>query len=149
MKLRVLIEEFLEPENLTPPAGYKFYCVGGSVRFVHFIFDRGSDTKEQILDRHGQDLGTGLCASFTLSKGFRKPENWEEMIRVAEQLSKGFKCVRVDLYSSHGRTLAGQMTFWPMAGCHKGEGQRTLRTFLDFDRRSYKPLVHTRLSRPQ
>src|SRR5262249_10735721 len=106
---RVLVEEFIEPENPTPPADYKFYCVDGSVRFMHFIFERGRNTKEQVVDRYGHDLGTGLHPSFTLSKGFQKPDKWKELIRVAEKLAEGFKCVRVDLYYSRERILAGEM----------------------------------------
>src|SRR5262249_12655005 len=145
---RVLVEEFIEPENPTPPADYKFYCVDGSVRFMHFIFERGRNTKEQVVDRYGHDLGTGLHPSFTLSKGFQKPDKWKELIRVAEKLAEGFKCVRVDFYYSRERILAGEMTFWPMMGCYRGDGQKKLGTLLDFDRQSYKPLIHTGLVRP-
>ena len=33
------------------------------------------------------------------------------------------------------------MTFWPMAGCYKGEGQKKLGKYLDFDRTTFKPLL--------
>jgi hypothetical protein len=140
IKPRVLVEEFIEPENHTPPPDYKFYCVEGSVKFVHFISDRGHGTKEQTLDRQGNDLETELYPSFRLSKEFIKPQNWTEMIRVAEQLGNGFKCVRVDLFCSGGNIYAGEMTFWPMMGCYKGEGQKKLGKLLDFDRTTFKPL---------
>ena len=33
------------------------------------------------------------------------------------------------------------MTFWPMAGCYKGEGQKKLGKYLDFDRTTFKHLI--------
>jgi len=53
---------------------------------------------------------------FKLGRDFERPIVWGEMIRVAEGLGRGFKCVRVDLFCTHDRIYAGEMTFWPMAG---------------------------------
>ena len=46
VKPRVFVEEYISPESNTPPPDYKFYCVEGKVKFVHFISDRGLDSKE-------------------------------------------------------------------------------------------------------
>lgn len=147
VKPRVLVEEFIEPEKKMPPPDYKFYCVEGSVKFMHFIFDRGHDTKEQTIDRQGYDLETALYPSFKYSKGFMKPPNWAEMIRVAEQLGKGLKCVRVDLFCSDEKIYVGEMTFWPMMGCYKGEGQKKIGQLLDFDRTTFKRFLLPDLER--
>ena len=138
---RVFVEEFIEPENPQPPADYKFYCIEGNVKFVHYIYDRGIDPKEQTVDPQGRDLATELYPSFKLGTDFKKPLVWDEMITIAESLGKGFKCVRVDLYCSGDRIYAGEMTFWPMAGCYKGEGQKKLGKYLDFDRTTFKHLI--------
>jgi hypothetical protein len=144
VKPAILIEEFIEPERTAPPPDYKFYVVEGKVRFVHFIYDRGADTKEQTVDRDGNDLATELYPSFKLGAAFRKPECWPEMLDVAERLGKGFKCVRVDLFCSNNRIYAGEMTFWPMFGCYKGEGQKKLGPLLDFDRSTFQPPIYHR-----
>jgi hypothetical protein len=39
------------------------------------------------------------------------------------------------------------MTFWPMAGCYKGEGQKKLGRFLSFDRSTYKPFLLAELEK--
>lgn len=140
---KVLVEEFIDPASSAPPADYKFHCVDGAVRFVQYIYDRGMDTKEQIVDSQGNKLPTGLSSNFKLGTNFRKPENWKEMLTVAERLAAGFKYVRVDLFYSAGSIYAGEMTFWPMAGCYQGDGQRILASCLDFDRTTVKPLVST------
>jgi len=71
------------------------------------------------------------------------------MIEVAEALGRGFKCVRVDLFCTDDRIYAGEMTFWPMAGCYKGDGQKKLGRFLDFDRSTYRPLLLPELEKEQ
>ena len=143
---KVLVEEFIEPHNQKPPADYKFYCVDGVVKFCHYIYDRGFDTKEQTINAEGNDLAIELYPSFKPGKDFRKPALWSEMVRVAQELGRGFKCVRVDLFCPGDRIYAGEMTFWPMAGLYKGVGQRKIGKFLDFDRRTSKPLLLPRLS---
>jgi hypothetical protein len=141
VKPRVLVEEFIEPENPKPPPDYKFYVVEGKVRFLHYIYDRGFDTKEQTVDVDGNDLATSLYPHFKLGTGFAKPEPWEEMISVAERLGAGFKCVRVDLFCPGNKVYAGELTFWPMFGCYQGSGQKKLGQLLDFDRTTYKPCI--------
>lgn len=138
---KVFVEEFIEPESSTPPPDYKFYCINGFVRFVHYIYDRGFDTKEQVLDSEGNDLATDLYPSFKLGKGFKKPAVWNQMVSVSESLGKGFKCVRVDLFCSGACIYVGEMTFWPMAGHYKGEGQKKMGKYLDFDRTTFKPFI--------
>lgn len=44
------------------------------------------------------------------------PENLNEMISLAEQLSDGFKFLRVDLYNIKGKIYFGELTFYPAAG---------------------------------
>ena len=138
---KVFVEEFINLQSHKPPPDYKFYCVDGKVKFCHYIYDRGFDTKEQTVDPDGNDLATELYPKFKLGADFRKPGQWGEMIHVAEQLSEGFKCVRVDLFCADERVYTGEMTFWPMGGHYKGEGQKKLGQLLDFDRTTYKPFL--------
>lgn len=139
VKPKIIIEYFIEPERSSPPPDYKFYCVNGKVKFCHYIYDRGSNSKEQLITPDGIDLKTPLHPKFSLGNGFVMPANWSEMIEVAEKLSANFKCVRVDLFSTiEGSIYVGEMTFWPMAGTYRGEGQKFHGKALDFDRKSYK-----------
>jgi hypothetical protein len=150
---RILVEEFIEPEKLTPPPDYKFYVIEGKVRFIHYIYDRdysydhGSRTKEQTLDPEGNDLVTPLYPTFQYGNAFQIPKCWKEMTWVAEQLGNGFKYVRVDLFCWNNRAYAGEMTFWPGAGLYKGKGQQKLGQLLSFDRRTYKAPVYHKMSK--
>jgi hypothetical protein len=138
---KVFVEEFINRQSPQPPPDYKFYCVDGKVKFCHYIYDRGFETKEQTVDPDGNDLATELYTKFKLGTGFRKPDQWDEMIRIAEQLGKNFKCVRVDQFCTDEHIYVGEMTFWPMSGHYKGEGQKKLGQLLDFDRTTYKPFL--------
>ena len=44
------------------------------------------------------------------------PDNLADMIKVAEELSKGFKFLRVDLYNVKDKIYFGELTFYPAAG---------------------------------
>jgi len=44
------------------------------------------------------------------------PDNLTDMIKVAEELSKGFKFLRVDLYNVKDKIYFGELTFYPAAG---------------------------------
>ena len=46
----------------------------------------------------------------------KKPENFSEMVKIAKELSKGLKFVRVDLYSINNNVYFGELTFTPNAG---------------------------------
>jgi teichuronopeptide biosynthesis TupA-like protein len=144
IKPMVLVEELIEPQSQKPPPDYKFYCIHGVVRFCHYIYDRGSDIKEQIIDAEGNDLATGLAENFKRGTDFRKPALWGEMIRVAQELGRGFKCVRVDLYCTGDRIYVGEMTFTPGSGIYNGKGQERMGKYLDFDRSTYKPPLHSK-----
>lgn len=139
---KVLVEEFIDPASEKPPADYKFHCVDGAVRVLQYIYDRGFDTKEQMIKPDGNPAGYIFDHRFAPGDTFRKPDCWDEMISVAEALAKGFKYVRVDMYlSAEGKIYAGEMTFWPMAGCYHGEGQKRIGSLLDFDRSTVKPSI--------
>lgn len=137
---RILVEELLNDPSGSP-ADYKFYVVEGTVRFCHYIYDRHKGAKEQLIDSDGLDMKLELYHCFTYGNKFSKPNKWQEMISIAEEVGKGFKCVRVDLFLIEERIIVGEMTFWPMAGCYKGKGQQRLGQLLDFDRTTYKPFL--------
>ena len=141
MPPQVLVEELINPRDHTPPPDYKFYCSEGKAKFCHFVFDRGCETKEQVIDLAGSDLNVRLNLCFKLGTNFKKPKQWDEMIQVAEQLSQQFKFVRVDLFWTKERIYVGELTFWPHAGHCRGNGQKILGPLIDFDRTTDRPFL--------
>lgn len=52
-------------------------------------------------------------------KPIAKPQNYDEMVNIAERLSKNIPHVRVDLYNCNGKILFGEMTFYHYGGMIK------------------------------
>ncbi len=138
---QVLVEEMINPQDHEPPADYKFHCSEGEVKFMSYICSHGGEREGQVLDLDGNDLKIKISSSFKFGSSFKKPQQWKKMIDVAERLSKNFKYVRVDLFCTGNHIYVGELTFWPMAGYSKEEGQKILGPLIDFDRTTYKPLL--------
>lgn len=117
IKPRIIVEEFLEDkENIYKGINdYKFLCFGGRVNYIVFDVNRYAGHKRNIYDAdwHYIDIGTD-CDK--LGDVVVRPEGLEEMKRIAEDLSKDFPCVRVDLYWVNHRPYFGELTFYPWTG---------------------------------
>lgn len=144
---KVFVEEFIEPEKPELPSDYKFYCVEGKVKLMHYIYDRNIEGKEQVIDSDGTPMNVNIYPGLKPGYGFVKPELWNELKRVAEKMAYGFKFVRVDLYLSNEKIYVGEMTFWPMSGVYKGDGQKKIGPLLDFDRTTFKLPVYKRMKK--
>lgn len=116
---RILAEEYMVDESGTELKDYKFSCYNGTATDVMLCFDRASgDTKFYFFDpewrllrynRRGKEAPEG----FTVPK----PENMEQMFRIAARLSEGVPYLRVDLYNIRGHIYFGELTFFPRSGC--------------------------------
>lgn len=143
IKPKVFVEEYLDDLNYESAADYKFFCGKGEVFFCHYIYNRGhGTTTEQIIDSSGNETGMFLDPNFKKGSGFNKPSNWDVMIDVASKLSKKFKLVRIDLYSTNDEVYVGEITFWPYAGIYKGEDQKKISKLINLDTSSFiKPIT--------
>ena len=96
---------------------YKFFCFGGKVKCFKIDFGRFVEHHANYYSPQGKLLPFG-------EKGLEPdpnhvevmPENLDEMIRIAEELSQNFKFLRVDLYNIKGKIYFGELTFYPAAG---------------------------------
>ncbi len=112
IKPKILIEEFLG-SNISD---YKFLCFGGTPVYFWKSFDRFENHTINIYD-----LKWNLQPFRTDLMNYKKtsveiPENFDEMVKIAELLCKGFDYVRVDLYNIGGKIYFGEMTFTDSAG---------------------------------
>lgn len=142
---KVLVEEFIEFDVVKSPPDYKFHCVNGEVKWLQYIYDRGFNTKECILDSEGRIQKIHFDNNMQHSGEFKKPDSWDMLLKCAEKLSKGHKYLRVDLFSIDGKIYVGELTFYPLMGCYTGRGQKDLGRLLDFDRTTYKPFLIEKL----
>ena len=113
----IVVEELLiNPDN--PESGindYKILCYNGKPEFIIVDVDRYIGHKRDFFDTNWNNLHiTSDCPA--ANRPIKKPENLEEMLRVAEKLSNGFPFVRVDLYNIEGKVYFGELTFYPWSG---------------------------------
>lgn len=119
---RIIVEEFLEDaENKYDGINdYKFMCFSGKACYVVFDADRYVAHKRSIYDADWNYIDVGTDCE-KLGDVVPKPKGFEEMKKIAEDLSKDFPCVRVDLYWVNHRAYFGEMTFYPWTGYIKFE----------------------------
>jgi hypothetical protein len=138
LKPKVFVEEYINDGNNELASDYKFFCGKGEVFFCHHIYDRSSgQASEQIINAEGKQINYYLDPNFKKGSGFVKPDNWNEMVSLASQLSKHFKLVRIDLYNSNNKIYVGEITFWPYAGIYKGEDQKKISELIDLDNKTF------------
>lgn len=134
---KVFVEEYLEADDQTELPDFKFNCSQGKVVFVEHIYGRSSGRPfEVILDASGRRTGEQLDSHFRPGEVQVDQQAFQAMKAVAEQLSSGWQYVRVDLYWVRNEVYFGEMTFFPMAGWYRGEGQMRLGELIELDLRN-------------
>ena len=117
MPPRVIAERSLITSATDNLLDYKFFCFDGKVEFLFIASDRHQgEVKFDYFDPdfNRKELRQGAHANSDYS--FEKPEKFDEMLLLAEKLSKGFRQVRVDLYCVNGEIYFGEMTFFHHGG---------------------------------
>jgi hypothetical protein len=97
---------------------YKFFCFDGEVKALFVASDRynkNEETKFDFFDENFNHLPF-LNGHHNADKMPEKPENFEQMKKLASTLSKGFPHVRVDLYDVNGEIYFGELTFSHWSG---------------------------------
>ena len=115
---RIICEPYIEDIEDAELRDYKFFCFDGHVKFLYVATDRfkeGSEVKFTFFDRNYNFLP--IVHAHPYANPYpEKPDRFEEMIGIAETLSKGLKHVRVDLYEANGIILFSEYTFYNNSG---------------------------------
>jgi hypothetical protein len=112
---RIVCERLLTDEAGRVPDDYKFFCFDGQPRFVQVSTDRFGDFHRDFFDLEWSPAPFRFAGDVPRGD-IHRPENLNAMISVARALSRGFPFVRVDVYSTQGRILFGEMTWYPNGG---------------------------------
>lgn len=117
VKPKIIVEQLLEDHSSSDGSvnDYKFLCFAGKPEYIVLDVDRFTNHKRNIYDTSWNDLHVSSdcpCSDVL----YEKPDNLDEMLRVAEILCKDFPAVRVDLYSVAGKVYFGELTFFPWSG---------------------------------
>ena len=114
---RLIAEKFLKDDKENSLIDYKFYCFNGVTKFLEVHLDRAENHKRGFYDFNFNPLPYRYVSpKKSISSNIKKPINLEEMVRLSEILAANFPFVRVDFYSIKGKTIFGEMTFYPSDG---------------------------------
>lgn len=114
---RIIAEKYISDGTGEALKDYKFMCFDGKVRATFVC--TGRRTKEGLhvtfYDREWNRLP--FERYYPASKtDIDKPQKYEEMVALAEKLSKGIPFVRVDFYEVCKKIYFGELTFYPGGG---------------------------------
>lgn len=119
MKPRIICEQFMDDLVSDRPIDYKIYCFHGKAHCILVAQGRDIDGHTDKFDFYDLEWNNKLPyykPSLQSDRYTPKPEAIDEMITVAESLSKPFPFVRMDFYNIRGKAVLGEMTFTP-SGC--------------------------------
>jgi len=111
----IIVESFLE-DNGKVPVDYKFLCYSGRAEFVQVDYDRFTeDHTRTFFNRDFNRLEFTYGKKLYPGKVVR-PDNYKDMIQLAESIAREFDFMRVDLYSVGGQIYVGELTCYPGGG---------------------------------
>ncbi len=116
IKPQIIIEELLL-ENEWLPVEYKIHVFNGKAKYLYVVTSRNKDIRynNYYIDWTPFD-GAQFNGWKKTDNELEKPQNFDELVNLAEKLASPFPFVRVDLFSINGKIYFNEMTFTPAKG---------------------------------
>jgi hypothetical protein len=111
---QVIAEEMLVGEDGEVPADYKFYVIGGAVRFIQVDRGRFGKHTRNLYDPQWRLLEERLTLENHAPDP--RPARLDEMLDLSLRLAEPFEFLRVDCYALGDRVYIGELTNYPGAG---------------------------------
>lgn len=118
VKPRIIAEKYMEDCDKQELSDYKFFCFDGHVKGLLVVTDRMNKDVSTKFDYFDENFNHFPFTNRhpNADKTPEKPLLFNEMKRIAEDLSVGMPHVRVDLYEVNGKIYFGEFTFFPHSG---------------------------------
>lgn len=114
---KIICEQYMEVKNNDRLVDYKFFCFDGIPKCLYVTqhingkeYINYFDSDFQPLDIQRLDLDSLPFDSIS------RPICFDEMKKIAHELSTGLRWVRCDLYQIETKVYFGEMTFFPTGG---------------------------------
>ena len=114
LKPRIIAEEFIGDERI--PIDYKFYCFNGRIDSVMLCLDRDMGYPKFLFYDTEWNRQNYMWKEHVIEKEPEAPKNFSKMLEIAQKLSEGMPCVRIDLYNIHGEIYFGEITIFNQDG---------------------------------
>lgn len=130
VKPKIFVEQYLEHDG-SDLNDYKVHCFNGEPKLILVCEDRSNQRmKKTFLDTNWNILPCRRDDG-DVNPDVKKPNNLDEMLKIAKILSKPFPFVRVDFYNVNNQLYIGEMTFHPGCGFESFIPNSYNRTFGD------------------
>lgn len=132
---KIICEKYLCDEDDKMPIDYKIYCINGVAKCILVCTERDTGLKLNMFDMKWNQLPY-IKEKYMSNKDIEKPKKLQDMIKIAEDLSKPFPFVRVDLYNDKGKIIFGELTFTPACccnPCYSKEGNKELGKMINYE----------------
>jgi hypothetical protein len=117
IKRQILVEEMLESMDCCLPFDYKLFCFHGKCKIIRVSENRlDSEGGASFFDPDWKQLPVSMQGYKVANRIFRRPENLEDLIHIAEKLAENFDAVRIDLYLCDTRIFFGEITHYHTSG---------------------------------
>lgn len=117
---RIMCEKLLQHRDGRIPEDIKVMCFRGKPEFIQVDFDRFGKHTRNLYDTNWTLMPFTFKCDTLLSNnthGMSKPGNLDEILEVAQELSKEFLFSRIDLYNiDQKRIVFGEITIYPGGG---------------------------------
>lgn len=115
---RIVCEKYMENKDGSLN-DYKFYCFNGDPLFIQVDLDRHTGHGRTFYNPEWQKLDFFLAKSRKARRyeeELERPDSLTDMTEIARVLSSDFTFARVDMYEVDGKTVFGEVTFYPKNG---------------------------------
>jgi hypothetical protein len=121
VKPRIIAEQYMEDgRDAKGLTDYKFFCFSDKPKMIYVSqgLEDHSTACISFFDLDGKQMPFQRSDFKAIDGDMTMPENYSEMICLAERLAKAVACpfVRIDLYSIKGRIYFSEITFTPCGG---------------------------------
>lgn len=118
VKPRIIAEQYMEDPTSKDLKDYKIFCFNGVAKAMFIATDRANETEETKFDFFDMEF-----QHLDFTNGHpnadvppQKPETFEKMKTLAEELSQNIPQLRVDFYEVNGKAYFGELTFSHWSG---------------------------------
>lgn len=115
---KVIVEQYMKEDGQDDLNDWKFYCADGEPFLFYTTFERATarGLSMNYYNMDGTRIPVRHCNYPNYEGDLIKPNNFDEMVRIAKMLSKNIPFVRVDLYNINGKIYFGELTLFPGCG---------------------------------
>lgn len=116
----ILCEQYLSDSGSNQLTDYKIFNFNGEPFCIQVDYDRFIEHKRQFFDVNWNRMDVSFHFKSD-TKYIKKPDNFDQMLKLARQLSSGFPHLRTDFYVVGSKIYIGELTFFHGTGMGRWE----------------------------